>query len=144
MPTTTDNVAVLRHNSRDDQDFIDTVPPATTDNVAVLQRNSRDDQDFIDTLPATTRAVVCGFLSARAVLYSQDTPGHGASDTTVQRAVTTDAAWALERFSSMREHPSFSRMLPAVRRRVEAMIDEAGRGLYLLTPRQVATLAGAA
>lgn len=115
--------------------------PATTQHVAVLGRNEHEDQDFIDTLPATTRAVVCGFLSARAEMYAHDVDATGDTDDAVSRNIATDAAWARERFTSMRAHPAFAHLLPVVRERVERLIHEADQGLYTLTPRHVATLA---
>ena len=117
--------------------------PATSQNVAVLGRNEHDDQEFIDSLPATTRAVVCGVLSARAELYKHEADTTAGEGDAVARNIDTDAAWARERFISMREHPSFARLLPVVRERVERLIHEADHGLYALTPRQVATLAAA-
>lgn len=117
---------------------------STLDNVVALPRNERDDKDLVDSLPATTRAVVCGFLSARAELYTL----HAGLDTqtpdgAVQQSVAADAGWARERFVSMRDHPTFARLMPVVRERVERLINEAGACLYTLTPRQVATLAAA-
>lgn len=115
----------------------------TLDNVVALPRNERDDKYLVDSLPATTRAVVCGFLSARAEMYAHDADATGDTDDAVSRNIATDAAWARERFTSMRAHPAFAHLLPAVRERVERLIHEADQGLYTLTPRQVATLAAA-
>lgn len=99
-----------------------------------------DDQDFIDAQPATTRAVVCGFLTARAELYSLGTALGDSECDDIARAVNADAAWASERFESMRSHPSFAHMLPAVRSRVESLIAKAGDTVYTITPRQVVEL----
>lgn len=107
------------------------------------QTTSADNQDFIDAQPATTRAVVCGFLTARAELYSLGTALGDTDHDDVASAVAGDAAWARERFESMRSHPAFARCLPAVRSRVEALIAKAGDTIYTLTPRQVVALAAA-
>lgn len=111
--------------------------------VPVAGHADNDDQDFIDAQPATTRAVVCGFLSARAELYSLGTALGDSEDDGVARTVNAHAAWARKRFESMRSHPAFARMLPAVRSRVEALIAKAGDTTYTITPRQVVALAAA-
>lgn len=115
--------------------------PTTTEHVTASTRDVDADQDFVDTLPATTRAVVCGFLSARAVLYSHAADAGNTADTTTARDVETDASWARERFKAMRMHPAFAHLMPAVRERVEYLIDQAGDTLYTLTPRQAANFA---
>lgn len=117
--------------------------PATLECVPAAGYSDNDDQDFIDAQPATTRAVVCGFLSARAELYSLGTALGDNERDEVARTVAGDAAWARERFESMRSHPAFARMLPAVRSRVEALIAKAGDTIYTITPRQVVALAAA-
>lgn len=114
---------------------------AALDHAPAQQTTSADNQDFIDAQPATTRAVVCGFLTARAELYALGTSLGDTDHDDVARAVAGDAAWARERFESMRSHPAFARCLPAVRSRVEALIAKAGDTIYTLTPRQVVALA---
>ena len=117
--------------------------PTASEHVTASTRDIDADQDFVDALPATTRAVVCGFLSARAVLYSHATDAGVTTDTATAQGVETDATWARERFKAMRMHPAFAHLMPAVRERVEYLIVQAGDALYTLTPRQAANLAAA-
>lgn len=90
------------------------------------------DHDFVDSQPALTRAIVCGFLCARA---------DGYAGTPVDSPETVE--WARYRFNSMRAHPSFRRFLPEIQTRIEAVFSQLGNAVLTATPRQVAALATA-